>query len=194
MEISSYLSEHAVGIGIVVASVLLTGAAVAWRAVEYRRRWSGRRVGGKDVRVGEGVVLSSALVRDLAEAIDAIRETYWTTFHRWGRNGEAVTDLLDFSVEVVRPGNVRTPTVPAGRLRDGAVVGGSIRVERALPWTAPRYVAVVTDERAGAFLIHEVVRHLTPLHRGQSADPLHVLDLYADLEAQAKRRYAEAAR
>lgn len=145
--------EHLVGYIIIALSVTLTSVFTLLHWFAWKRCWDVSEYGGVLVRFAHGSVATPVLGHELVRANEAIRDII--KLH-WPDNPE----LLDYRVEVVPLGFVRTPTVPFGKLPDGTAVGGSIRTERFLPITKKHHVAVVVDQRTGAFIAHEVLAHI----------------------------------
>lgn len=182
------MSPHWIGAAIALASLLLTGLAAAYRWILWARRWDVPRYSGILVRL-EGVEETRELVAELRAAGLAIRRAA-------SRSLPAIMPGVGpgFRVEVVREGDVRTPTVPRGVLPDGSSAGGSIRGERAFPWSREHWVAVVVEDRAGSFLIHEVIRHIFAIQLGRGVDFLHRDAQLAAVEAEAKEDFRERLR
>ena len=107
------------------------------------------------------------------------------------RAARDVLPLTHFWVEVVELGDVSTPTVPSGKLRDGRLALASIRTERLLPWTQKVWVAVVTPRNAGALVVHEVVCHVASMGAGRGLNADHEDLELAKVEKEALRRYRE---
>ena len=63
-----------------------------------------------------------------------------------------------------------------------------IRVERFMGIGPKHHVAVVVTDRAGAFIVHEVARHILPLRLEGTADARHELEAYAEIERAIKSR------
>ncbi len=162
-------------------SGLLTTAAVTYRIVQWRKRWDVDRYGGVLVRLDRGAVPSEDLSRELEIGCSVVREVL-----------RSQASSLKFRVEVVKPGEVRTPTIPRGvHPRTGETIGGSIRSERAFPITEKHWVAVVVDERTAGFVAHEVLRHVLAFHVHGHGDSSHRLTGLDDLEKKAKVKIQE---
>lgn len=158
----NYFVENWIGFAIAGAIAALIPSVVAWMRVRWKRRWGVDRFAGVPVRFARGATFTHSLGKELTEGLEVIKEVIREGFPE---NPE----LLDFMVEVVPPGEIRTPSVPAGVLPDGSRVGGSFRTER---WMWPfrrHWVAVVVNERTVQFVAHEVCSHMSA-HR-LSGDP-----------------------
>ena len=150
--------EHLIGYLIVGLSALFTTGFVVFRWVVWRRRWH------LDIAYRGGVVVrTDSSVEDTIDLRHELRIANLEIRNTIQRHWPDKLHLLDYRVEVVVVGDVRTPTVPNGTLPGGSLVGGSVRTEQFLPFTKKYWVAVVVDERTSAFLIHEVLAHIVPL-------------------------------
>jgi hypothetical protein len=147
--------EHLPGIITIVLSILLVIGLCVWRASAFKKRWDVDRYGGVLVRFDRGASHTNALGAELEEGFPKIRKVAQKRLPDH-------PELLEFMVEVVPPGQVRTPTVPTGKFSDGSEVGGSIRTERALPFTKKHWVLVVVNERTIGFCAHEYCSHVLP--------------------------------
>jgi hypothetical protein len=177
--------EHLPGwiiLGLSAASIIIFTVV---RIVQWRRRWDVDEYNGIRVRYDHGAVSTPTIGAELDAATKNLHDTLNYFF-------PARPELLDYRIEIVTPGNIRTPTVPAGKLPDGSLVGGSIRTERCFPITRKHWVAVVVNERVGAFVIHEVARHITAFHVLGHPDAPHQDKTLAELESVAKRDLREA--
>ncbi len=177
------MSEHFIGYLIIGLSVLSVGGILIFSRWQWRRRWDVSSYGGHLVRFDYGARDSTNISREL-HAVGPILD-------------KAIAELIPeyvgnpWRVEVVPPGEIRTPTVPFGLLPDNSIVGGSIRSERWLPFTPKFWVAVVVDERTGFFVAHEVARHILAILKYGDRDPDHKrLDLAA-LESEVKKKLRE---
>lgn len=168
--------EHWPFFAILGLLVLLTIVAVTYRIFRWRRRWDVDRYGGVLVRFDRGAVPSEDLSRELEIGCSVVREVL-----------KIQAPSLKFRVEVVKPGEVRTRTIPRGvHPRTGETIGGSIRSERAFPITEKHWVAVVVDERTAGFVAHEVLRHVLAFHVHGHGDSTHGLTGLDELEKKAK--------
>lgn len=150
------------------------------RIVQWRRRWDVDEYNGIKVRYDYGAMSTPTIGTELNTATKILHDSLDHFF-------PSRPELHSFRVEIVTPGNIRTPTVPDGKLRDGSLVGGSIRTERCFPITRKHWVAVIVNERVGAFLIHEVSRHIAAFHVLGHPDAAHENKTLAELEEVAKR-------
>ena len=175
-----YIQEHMVGFIILAANILLTTAFIIYRIVWWKKRWAPPLFGGHYVRFAKGVVPTPNMERELTEVVDLL-DQIWSKHSKF-----QVYEPVPYRIEVVKPGQVRTPSVPNGVLGDGSKVGGSIRTERMFPITTKHHVAVVVDERTGPFVAHEVARHIFSVVAYGEADAQHKRVVLADVEADVK--------
>ena len=175
------MAEHVLGIVISALIVLTLIGLVVARHSHWANRWQHKVAGYPFVRVAfeRGVAFEESQIE---AAMDALA----TAIDKWDLGRE----LLDLYIEVVLPGRISTPTVPGGtHPRTGALVGGSIRTERKYPWSQKVYVAVVTTDRPGSFVVHEASQHIWPVRVGQGTNASHRLEPWGEIETEAKALY-----
>lgn len=189
-----YMQDHWIGfliVGLIVVIVPTIFGLTTWLA---KRRWRGddvQQLGGVLVRFARGQLppgpapAGQALFADVQKANTIITAFLQELFPNR-------PELWQYRVEVVPPGEVRTSTVPGGKLPDGSSVGGSVRREGVWPFQR-WYVAVVINERTGKFIAHEVLRHILPMRMHGTWDFAHELEGFAEMEAKAKARIEGAA-
>jgi len=99
------------------------------------------------------------------------------------------------TVEIVRPGEVRSTSVTSGKMPDGRDIGGSITTKCMFGFFGPRrYVIHVaidpTDERrTGATVIHEWAQHVLSVYEGKGPNAAHDRMLFTLIETTCKQRY-----
>lgn len=177
--------EHLIGYIIIALSVVLTTTFLIIRARQWKRRWDVNKFSGHLVRYDHGALHTPEIGRQVEiahETLDRKLKDY--------KPGKSI----DWRVEIVPPGKIMTPSVPRGVLRDGSLVGGSVRTERCFPWTKKHWVAVVVNERVGSFIIHEVTRHIAAMVFHGTLDATHAIAPLAALETETKTVYNRALR
>lgn len=153
--------------------------------LQFSRRWNVKAYSGVLVRYGGTAVPTNDVERLLRIGCMVARTTVADFYPRQ-------PELADFRVEVVREWEVRTPTVPGGKLPDGTKVSASIRTERMYPFSRLHYVAVVTEERAAELIAHEVARHILAKRLHGTMDAGHEIQALDDLEVEMERRIIRA--
>ncbi len=183
------MGEHTIGWIVLIISLASVASAVVIAGLRWQWRWDVREHDGHRLRFDRGAVDTSSIRTEVAAAAEAFRQAVSASPHRLisGR----FRGLADWWIEVVPPGKVRTPTVPFGRLRNGELVGGSIRTERMIWPVPPQWVVVVVNERTGAFILHEACRHIAAAVLYGSPDAAHERTNLEELERDAKKRYEE---
>jgi hypothetical protein len=170
--------QHLPGYLIAAAGALAIVFWIGLRMFQWRRRWGVEPVGGILVRTTN---VDPELIdwKDLERAIDATRIALGDCLYTEARH-------VEWRVEIVPVGGVITPSVPGGVLPDGSRSGGSKRPERCLPVTKKHWVAVVTTDRPGGFMLHEVIRHIASEQLYGTADAGHTSGLLEQTEGRAK--------
>jgi hypothetical protein len=146
---------EAVVLSIFFSGVLASVVLLVRKQILFNRRWDVDKYGGILVRFDRGAAHTDQLGALLDRGIRRIVKVA-------ARRLSDHRGLLEFRVEVVPPGEIRTPTAPNGRLLDGSEVGGSVRVEKCFPWSREIWVAVVTSIRSDEFIAHEYCAHILP--------------------------------
>ncbi len=183
------MGENTIGWLIIILSVISVGVVAAIAGLRWGWRWDVESYDGHRLRFDHGAVSTPAIRAEVKAAVEAFRLAVSASPYRLivGR----YLELNEWWIEVVPVGKVKTPSVPFGRLPGGGLVGGSIRRER-LMWPVPgRWVAVVVQERTGAFILHEATRHIAAMVLYRNPDAPHERKNLEELETDAKRRYAE---
>lgn len=171
--------EHLVGYLIAAAGTL---AIVFWPGFiiyKWRQRWGVEPLAGVLVRT-TGILQTEVDWEDLKLAIEAAR---WTLDDEFMEKSESI----EWRVEVCPEGGIVTPTIPNGKMPDGSGVGGSVRSERCLPWTTKHLVVVVTANRPGDYLLHEVIRHVASQALYGSIDRRHTSELLHQTTQRARK-------
>ena len=164
------------GLLVILAFAAVLGGVTLWRWLAFRARWRIELVPGVPLlETAPLAPLERLRLRLAAEALRALIRAHWPDR----------PELLRFAVETTLPGGQHSPSTPDGRTADGKLVGGTVRSERALPWTRPIWVCVLANERAWTFLLHELSRHVLSEQLYGEPDPAHVRAELADVEARA---------
>ncbi len=153
---------------ILLSAVLLVAVgAPLLLYLKWRRSWDFTHQGHR-IRLKGGVVPGPDVLPQVVRAIELIDNRF--------------PGLKPWHIEITKRGEIRTPTVRRGVLKDGTEVGGSVRKE----WG--RWVAVVVVERTGQFIIHEVAWHIQSLKTRGHPDALHRSEFLRDATEELQKK------